>query len=173
MRLCAATDTEATKRELALLVLRTHGHCRLQVAGSSMLPNLWPGDTVLIETRKFSDLQVGDAVLFERLGGMFLHRIVRRSFGAVGAALVTRGDSMQQEDEPIEAASSLGVLAAVQRGGDWIAVDGPPSRASRAFGLLLSRSSFLARLALLLRYRLFQFRLPLVSAPPMPETPAS
>ena len=172
----AETENEPTKRELALSVLRTHGHCRLQVAGSSMLPALWPGDTVLIETSKFADLQVGDVVLFERLGGIFLHRMVRRRIG--GGALVTRGDSMPQDDAPIEASSLLGVLAAVRRDDDWVAVCGQPSRASRAFGILLSRSSLLARLVLLLqsklfRFRLFRFRLSFVSATQIPETPAS
>ena len=148
MRPSPATDTEATKRELTFSVLRTHGHCRLQVAGSSMLPALWPGDTVLIESGKMSNLQVGDVVLFERLGGTFLHRIVRRSSG--GTTLVTRGDSMPQDDAPIEASTPLGVLAAVRRGDGWSTAT-RPSRTDRALGALLSRSSFLVRLVLLFR----------------------
>jgi hypothetical protein len=138
------------KQELILDVLRRHGRCRLQVSGTSMLPALWPGDTVAIEHRPLTDMRVGDIVFYERGGRLILHRLVALPAGTFPARLVTRGDSMPHSDPAVRLDSVLGVLAGVRRGEDWVAV--PRSRTSISrLAAWLARSSGLVRLVLRIR----------------------
>ncbi len=136
------------KQELMLDVLRKYGSCRLQVSGTSMLPTLWPGDTVSIESRRLSELKLGDIVLYERRGRFFLHRLVALPAERFPGRLVTRGDSMPQADPAVRVESMLGVLATVRRGKDWRVVPGTMPRMSRVAAALLARSGGLVRLAL-------------------------
>ena len=47
-----------------------------QVHGESMLPALWPGDVVEIESCSLEDIRPGEIVLAQRDGRLFLHRFV-------------------------------------------------------------------------------------------------
>jgi hypothetical protein len=136
------------KQELMLDALRRHGSCRLRVSGTSMLPTLWPGDVVSIESRRLSELRVGDIVLYDRCGRFFLHRLVALPAERFPGRLVTRGDSMPQADPAVRVESVLGVLATVRRGEDWKVVPGTMPRMSRLAAALLARSGGLVRLAL-------------------------
>jgi signal peptidase len=140
-----------TKQELTLDVLRGHGRCRLQVSGTSMLPTLWPGDAVSIESRPLSRMGVGDIVLYERDGRFFLHRLVALPMACSAGMLITRGDAMPQADPPIPEDALLGVVAGVRRGEDWVTVPKTMSRMSRLAGALLARSRGLALLVLHVR----------------------
>jgi hypothetical protein len=142
-----------TKQQLTVEMLAGHGQCRLQVSGSSMLPALWPGDTVLIEKQPLAQLDVGDIVLYQRAGRLFLHRLVdlRQELGDV--ALNTRGDAVPHDDPPVLADCLLGVLGGVRRGDEWVAVPKKMSTTSRLAAILLGRSSLLVRLLLRLRPR--------------------
>ena len=46
---CVMSESHAVKCELAAEVLRSSGRLRLQVTGWSMLPSIWPGDTLTVE----------------------------------------------------------------------------------------------------------------------------
>ena len=118
MRSSSEVTHEDTKRELALSVLAEHGHCRLHVHGSSMLPALWPEEEVLIETHPLAELEVGSVVLFDRAGHLFLHRVKRLGAGVADRVVTTRGDAIPQEDAPLAVSDLLGVLVAVRRGED-------------------------------------------------------
>jgi hypothetical protein len=139
------------KQELTLDVLRQHGRCRLQVSGTSMLPTLWPGDTVSIEGRPLSELGVGDIVLYERCGRLFLHRLVALPAERFPGRLVTRGDSMPHADPAVRVEGVLGVLVEVRRGEDWAPVPRTMPRKSRLAAACLARSSGLVRLLLRIR----------------------
>jgi len=136
------------KQELMVDVLRQHGRCRMRVSGSSMLPTLWPGDTVAIERRSPSEMKVGDIVLYERCGRFFLHRMVALPAERFPGRFVTRGDSMPRADPAVPVESILGVLAGVRRGEDWVAAPGAMSPMTRWAAALLARSSGLVRVAL-------------------------
>jgi signal peptidase len=140
------------KQELTLDVLRRHGRCRLRVSGTSMLPTLWPGDTVLIETRPLSHMSVGDIVLYQRCGRLFLHRLIALPEEKFPGRIVTRGDSVPQADPAVRVEGVLGVLAGVRRGQDWVAVPRCRTPASRLAATLLARSSALVRLLLRIRF---------------------
>jgi signal peptidase len=162
-----------TKHDLTADVLRSHGQCRLQVSGSSMLPTLWPGDMVLIEKRPVSQLSVGDIVMYERHGRFILHRLIglpenlpeafSSSSSSSRAFLVTRGDFMPHDDLPVPADRVLGVLAGVRQGmwrgvqrdvqgtKGWVAIPQRVSKRSRWVAAVLRRSSLLLRLLLRVR----------------------
>ena len=69
-------DAHAVKCELAGEVLRASGRVRLQVTGWSMLPSVWPGDTLVIESVASDAVSEGDIVLFSRERRLFAHRVV-------------------------------------------------------------------------------------------------
>src|SRR5207237_9662358 len=70
---------EATKCDLASQVLRSTGELRLRALGLSMLPSLWPGDILSIQSCTFEDVARGDIVLCSREGQFVIHRIVGKS----------------------------------------------------------------------------------------------
>lgn len=48
----------------------------ITVSGSSMLPALWPGDTVSLQHIEQSTVRIGDVVLAKYKGAYILHRII-------------------------------------------------------------------------------------------------
>lgn len=70
---------------------------RLRVHGESMLPALWPGDTVEIAACSIKQLKVGDIVLAIRDGRLFLHRLLSRRNSS---GFVLGGDSTPALDPP-------------------------------------------------------------------------
>jgi len=68
------TNRDEERAGLFVDALRLGGRIRLEVHGESMLPALWPADTVEIECCSMQDVQVGDIVLAQRDARMFLHR---------------------------------------------------------------------------------------------------
>ena len=85
--------------------------------GSSMLPTLRPGDRMVVRRREFSEMQAGQIVLYSRGGWLVAHRVVRRAAGPDGECLITRGDSLLQDDSPVQESEVLGVVVSIERGG--------------------------------------------------------
>jgi signal peptidase I len=141
------------KQELTLDVLRRHGGCRLQVSGTSMLPALWPGDRVSIERRSLQEVTVGDIVLYERCGRLFLHRLVSLPEEKFPNRVIMRGDSMPHPDPAVRPESLLGVLVGVRREDGWVPVPGNRSRLDRVAGALLARSSLFVQILVRIRFR--------------------
>jgi hypothetical protein len=72
-----------------------------------MLPTLWPGDVVEVESCSLADVWPGEIALAYRDGRLFLHRFVgRRSLDS----FVMRGDSMPAVDPPFPAEALIGRL---------------------------------------------------------------
>lgn len=141
------------KQEMTVEVLRSHGRCRLQVSGSSMLPTLWPGDVVSIESGRLPEVMVGDIVLYERCGRFFLHRVAALPVEKFPGRVITRGDSMPQADPAVRVENLLGVVAGVRRGEKWVEISRQMTPKARMAAALFSRSSGLARLVLRVRSR--------------------
>ncbi len=154
------------KQNLMVEALTRHGWCYLQVLGSSMVPTLWPNDTVHIEARAWEKLQPGDIVLYEMGGRLYLHRLKLLQSEASGGVLITRGDAVPQDDPAVSASCLLGVLAAVRRGDTWVAVPRNVPMARRIGAMLLAKSELLMRL--LLRFRIWNASL---NPEGLPETP--
>ena len=135
----------AQREVLAVEALRGSGHLRLLVNGESMLPTLWPGDIVEIESCQAGEVGRGEIVLAWRDGRFFLHRfLTERESG-----FITRGDSMPGPDPEFAAGALLGRLQSVNRNGRQAA---PRSRPwTRILGLLFCYSSVARRGALTVR----------------------
>ena len=144
----AAQESSAANSKCSLVVeaLRTHGSCRFQVSGSSMLPTLWPGDLILIQRKPLPQLGLGDIVLHETEGRFFLHRLQCLRTDGDGIQLVTRGDAMPQQDPPFSIDHLLGVLTGVRRAGDWVPLPRRMSAPDRVVAAIARRSSLFSRL---------------------------
>jgi hypothetical protein len=109
-------EAHAVKCDLAQEVLRSSGRLRLQVMGWSMLPTVWPGDTLLIDRSDADRVSEGDIVLFERDRRFFVHRIVKKN--AEQSQILTRGDAMSRPDLPFAEGELLGKVGLILRHGN-------------------------------------------------------
>ncbi len=134
----------ALKCELAGEVLRLSGSLRLKVTGWSMLPTIWPGDTLVIERVGSDKICVGDIVLFNREHRIFAHRVTGKS-PAGDRTMLTRGDAMPQSDPPVSNQDLLGRVSLIMRDGKQM----KPARAlrlrERAVAAVFQRSPIAAR----------------------------
>jgi hypothetical protein len=126
---------------------------RLRVHGESMLPTLWPGDVVEIESCSLEDVQPGEIVLAQREDRLFLHRLVSRG---TPNGFVMCGDSMPAPDPEYTSEALLGRLVCREEAGrfseailrrgmasNWLGL-----KSLRAVGILLCYSSMARTFAL-------------------------
>jgi hypothetical protein len=120
---------EESRCSLAAEVLRTSGKLELRAMGVSMLPTLWPGDQLAVQSCRMDEVELGDLVLFMRQRRFFIHRAVG-SFPVVNESLlIARGDCMPENDPPVRSSELLGRITGVQRGASSFA----PARELSAF----------------------------------------
>ena len=92
------------KLELAAKVLASgHALC-LRVFGTSMLPSIWPGDTLSIEPKPEKEIVAGDIVLVARQNRFFIHRLIEKH----DSCWITRGDSLPNNDDPVAPCEVIG-----------------------------------------------------------------
>lgn len=143
-------DLHALKCELAAEVLRTCGRLRLRVTGWSMLPAVWPGDTLLVERIEPGAVGTGDIVLFTCEGRLFVHRVVE-NLG--DSRLLTRGDTMSAPDPVVNRHELLGRVSSIQRNGRRIAPQRKRRISERAIAGLVRNSQIAARVLVGVRGR--------------------
>ncbi len=138
-------------------VLRGRSHLRqsvrLRVHGESMLPAVWPGDVVEIESCSLADVRPGEIVLALREGRLFLHRLAAP---CTPNGFLLRGDCVPGPDPRFPPEALLGRLvstAGERRGGSGFGVKWFGVKWSRAAGLLLCHCGVARRLALKLHGR--------------------
>jgi Peptidase S24-like len=102
---------EGYKLDLAAEVLSSGRTIRLQALGTSMLPSIWPGDVLSIEPKSGEKIVLGDIVLVARDGRFFIHRLIQKR----NSTLITRGDSLPQEDAPVAPVQVLGKVSLIHR----------------------------------------------------------
>lgn len=151
MRSLATTlgDPHAVKCDLAADVLRSHGELRLQVMGCSMLPAVWPGDTLTIEHVKAGDIFEGDIVLFARDRRLFAHRVVSRTSTPEGVKVLTRGDALTAPDPAVSEDDLLGRVAYILRNGRRIEPRRSLRPPERVVAELVRRSEIAARVVVI------------------------
>jgi len=120
-------NLNGTKCELAGEVLRSFGSLRLRVTGWSMLPTIWPGDTLVIEPLNTDLASEGDIVLFSSGNRFVAHRVVRKSGAPEGAVVQTQGDALARTDCPLSGNALLGRVSFIVRNGKWVS----PSKTMR------------------------------------------
>src|SRR5271163_1525709 len=100
----ARVDWNAERSALLADALRSDSDSRqsvrLRVHGESMLPTLWPGDVVEIESCALADVRRGEIALAHAEGRLFLHRFMGRGSED---GFVMRGDSMPGPDPQLPA----------------------------------------------------------------------
>ena len=102
---------EDHRLNLAAEILESGGVIRLQAFGASMLPSIWPGEVLVIESKTGQEIVSGDIVLIARDGRFFVHRLIGRRC----SYWITRGDSMPRNDPPSAAPELLGRVSAIHR----------------------------------------------------------
>jgi signal peptidase I len=132
---------------MAAEILQASGILHLRVTGSSMLPTLWPGDIVTLQSVIPQPVSVGEVVLFQRDNQFVIHR-VSRILSSRENLIITRGDSMADEDSPVSSSELMGRVIGVRRREKPMSVSSKPSVFQRSFGWLFSRSDFLCNFAL-------------------------
>jgi hypothetical protein len=163
-----AGELHTVRSALVVDVLRRHDifqrgenpAIRLRVHGESMLPTLWPGDTVEIAPCSISQLRAGDIVLAIRNGRLYLHRLLSQNFSS---GFVLCGDSMPAPDTLFPSEALLGRM--ISREGRPIPTSVFQSRITaklaRAAGWCLCHCSLARRVALGIHRRRNHSRQPL------------
>ncbi len=82
-----------------------------------MLPTLWPGDVLTVQSVRPEQVEPGEIALYMRQDRFFIHRIVSTDLKRDQAFLVTRGDSMFEDDPAVDNSELLGRIVEVQRAG--------------------------------------------------------
>ncbi|HVO82386.1 MAG TPA: S24/S26 family peptidase [Terriglobales bacterium] len=134
-------------------VLHSSGTLQLRATGASMLPTLWPGDLLTIQSREFDEVRVGALVFFSRRGRFFIHRVVRKSVLNGEPVLITRGDCMAEDDPPVCPAELLGTVSMVDHDGVSFTPAPRLRLPRRVLARLLCHSDLFRRAALRLHTR--------------------
>jgi hypothetical protein len=140
---------DAVKRSLVVETVRSFGQVQLKVTGTSMLPSVWPGDTLTVSRCNTEDLVPGRIVLCFRNQGFTAHRLVGKS----GNGFITRGDSLCDYDPPFQEDEILGEVVSILRDGRRI--DPSPAWWHGAGRWILRRSQLSIRVLLGLKRRLW------------------
>jgi hypothetical protein len=107
---------EDPKLGLAAEMLRGQGTVELRAWGTSMLPSVWPGDLLTIQSVAHDKAVPGEIVLVLRDNRFFVHRLVEKRRGENCLSWITRGDAMPHNDPPAAAFELLGRVAGIRRG---------------------------------------------------------
>jgi signal peptidase I len=110
------------KCELATEVLRSFGALRFAATGWSMLPSVWPGETLLVERVSQDHVRIGDVVLVGREGRLCAHRVVDKVDEAESHQWITQGDALPAPDRPVAGNQLLGRVTYLIRGGKLMTV---------------------------------------------------
>lgn len=144
----SAPTFEAHKIEMGREVLRAGGSFRLRVLGMSMLPSIWPGDIVTIESDSQDAIVTGAIFLFAREGKFVVHRLARKLESQNQIFWVSRGDAMPEDDPAWSQHDLVGRVSKVERKRRVFAPAGELSQFARAAGWILCHNSLLRNLVL-------------------------
>jgi len=104
----AADAAMVLKCELAGQTLRMFGTLRMRTTGTSMLPAVWPGDTLRVERAGIEQLSENDIALYTRDGRLFAHRLISIARHPENPTVITQGDAMLRPDKPVSSGELLG-----------------------------------------------------------------
>jgi hypothetical protein len=145
----------AVKCELATEVLCSFGTLRFAATGWSMLPSLWPGETLIVERVRPDHVKVGEIVLVRREGTLRAHRLIGTAGDAKNPQWITQGDALGVPDPPVAGEDLLGRVAYLIRAGRCIPVPAELSVVENLLAKIVRRSVPAAR-ALVYLHRMVQ-----------------
>jgi signal peptidase len=144
-------DGSVAKCELAAEVLRSFGTLRFPATGWSMLPAVWPGDTLVVECVSSDQVRVGDVVVVGRDGRLCGHRVISMVQDPENRRWITQGDALPVPDRPVIENELLGRVAYVIREGKRFAVPAELSLVAMLIARIVRRSFLVARALVYLR----------------------
>jgi signal peptidase I len=153
----AKQSREGIILNLAVEVLRTFGELRFAALGASMLPAIFPGDTLIVRRETARSARRGDVVLFFREGRFCAHRLVDKMEEGGRLSLITRGDALCKNDPPLAENELLGRVTAVVRGWKRIELGEQPAASEVLLRWAVRRSG--SAVKWLLRWHSFRTRL--------------
>ena len=103
------------KIDLAAEVLLGGGTIRLRAWGASMLPSIWPGDLLTIESAAAEPAVPGDIVVILQESRFVIHRLIRMEEYSDRTLCLTRGDAVSHDDPSAPASGLLGRVASICR----------------------------------------------------------
>jgi hypothetical protein len=121
--------------ELVAESLRAGHDVQVRVAGSSMVPALWPGDALIVRAVSPTELSRGDLLLFARDGRLCTHRLIAKL-----------DDTSLKCDPPMSSDQILGSVVSVSRDGRDVPV--VSSRRAKMLSFGIRHSGFLRRVIL-------------------------
>lgn len=137
---CAAQGARTSAAcDLFAEAVRRFGSHQVRVGGRSMLPSIWPGDRITIQSVPRDAIGAGDVVGVRRGATLVVHRVVGWVALPAGLHIVTRGDALRQTDAPVPAACVVGRVSDVRRGPFQVAPAGSVGRAWRVLAFLVER----------------------------------
>jgi len=148
MSLCADAfvgQAHALKCELACEVLRSFGNLRFKATGWSMLPSVWPGDTLVIERVSPDQVCAGAVILVGRDGRLCAHRVISVAEGCESPRWITQGDANSAPDKPVSEGELLGRVNYLIRAGKLVPVPAALSVVDQLIAKIVRRSKTAAR----------------------------
>ena len=155
---------EAGRCSLVAEALRSWGGLKLRATGLSMLPTLWPGDLLTVQSHHPEQAEPGEIVLCLRRGRFVIHRIVSKSLDGNQAFLTMRGDCMAENDPPVRSGELLGKITEIQRAGSVLLPARKLSMFRRMVAYTLCHWGLFRRVGLRLWERRHQGNRPIVEA---------
>jgi len=146
----ASPSRDAVRLELAAEALRRFSEVRFVAHGSSMVPSIYPGDCLTVQTFGVEVPRCGDIVLYDRNGQFCVHRIVNILKKGVALFYVLRGDALTDYDPPVAACELLGRVTYLERRGESPDPNSKTGLLYRAARAIVRHSKFV--IALLLRW---------------------
>jgi Peptidase S24-like len=107
---------DVPKLRLTAEMLRCGRMVQFKAWGTSMLPSLWPGDLLTIQSVAHDEIVRGDMVLVMRDNRFRVHRLVEKPQVEGHILWITKGDAVPRNDPPVAASELLGRVAGVRRG---------------------------------------------------------
>ncbi len=145
-----ADTAAALKCDLAGEVLRSFGPLHLPATGWSMLPAVWPEDTLVVEPVRQDQVRIGDVVVVGREGKLCAHRVIGVASDPESARWITQGDALPVPDRPVAGHELMGRVAYLIRAGKLIAVPAELSAAEQLVAKIVRRSAPAARVLVFL-----------------------
>ena len=130
---------------LAAEVLRTFGEFEFVAWGSSMIPAVFPGDTLIVRKETHERVCAGDVVLFARDGRFYAHRLVEKIETDGSVRLIARGDARDRDDPPFAEGDLLGRIETVIRRGKRFDLERRLGVGQRMLRWIVQRSEFGAK----------------------------
>jgi len=143
--------------DLAGEVLRSFGSLHFPAIGRSMVPTIWPGDTLVVKSVVADQVNIGDVIVSGQRGILRGHRVIGIEGGAKSRQWITQGDALPAPDLPVFENELLGRVTYVIRDGRLIPMPTELNPAKRLTAKIVRRSAPAAR-ALVLIHRIIHAR---------------